>query len=72
MLIAFRNLYGDHTSTAQGQIVRAVLDSYDISWQFHCFVGDNAMSNNSKLIKSLNLHPDINNTAKIVYAALAT
>jgi hypothetical protein len=49
--------------TAQGQIVRAVLDSYDISRQFHCFIGDNVTSNDSELIKSLNLHLNINITA---------
>jgi hypothetical protein len=59
--------------TAQGQIVRAVLDSYDVSRQFHCFVRHNATSNDSELIESLNLHPNINITARtIIYAALAT
>jgi hypothetical protein len=40
-----------------------VLDEYEISRKFHCFVGDNASSNNGKLIASLNLHPNINITA---------
>jgi hypothetical protein len=40
-----------------------VLDEYEISRKFHCFVGDNASSNDGKLIASLNLHPNINITA---------
>jgi hypothetical protein len=63
IIIAFRNLIGDHSGAAQGTIIRAVLDEYEISQKFHCFVGDNATSNNGKLIKSLNLHPNINVTA---------
>jgi hypothetical protein len=59
-IIAFRNFFGDHTGAAQASIVRAVLDDYEISRKFHCFVGDNASSNDSKLIKGLNLHPNVN------------
>jgi hypothetical protein len=62
IIIAFRNLYGDHTGAAQGTIVRAVLDEYEMSRKFHCFVGDNATNNDGELIRSLNLHPDINIT----------
>jgi hypothetical protein len=59
ILIGFRNLFGDHTGAAQGSIIRAVFDDYDISRKFHCFVGDNATSNDSGLIASLNLHPNV-------------
>ena len=31
IIIAFRNLYGDHTGGAQATILRAVFDEYDIS-----------------------------------------
>jgi len=59
-LIAFENLYGDHTGATQGSVVRAALDRYTIASKFHCFVGDNATSNDGELIKSLNLHLNIN------------
>jgi hypothetical protein len=36
-----------------------ILDEFDISQNFYCFVGDNGTSNDSELIKSLNLHPNI-------------
>jgi hypothetical protein len=58
IIIAFRNLYGDHTGAAQGTIIRAVLDEYEISRKFHCLVGDNATHNDGELIRSLNLHPN--------------
>jgi hypothetical protein len=63
LLIAFENLYRDHTSAAQAAVIRDVINNYNISRQFHCFVGDNASSNNSKLINRLNLYPDIHITA---------
>jgi hypothetical protein len=63
IIIAFRNLFGDHTEATQGTIIHAVLDEYEISQKFHCFVGNNATSNNGKLIESLNLHPNIHVTA---------
>ena len=62
-MIAFENLYGDHTGATQGSVVRAALDRYTIASKFHCFVGDNATSNDGELIKSLNLHPNINISA---------
>jgi hypothetical protein len=58
--MAVRNLLGGHTGAVQGTIICAVLDEYEISQKFHSFVGDNVMSNNGKLIKSLNLHLNIN------------
>jgi hypothetical protein len=58
--IAFRNFYGDHTGAAQGTITRAVLNEYETSQKFNCFVGDNATNNNRELIQSLNLHSKIN------------
>jgi hypothetical protein len=63
LLIAFKNLYGDHTGAAQAAIIRNVLANHKISCQFHCFVGDNASSNDSKLIDGLNLHLNIHITA---------
>jgi hypothetical protein len=30
-----------------------IIDRYDISSKFHCFVGDNASSNDGELIKGL-------------------
>jgi hypothetical protein len=59
-IIAFRNLFGNHTGAAQAPIVLTVFDDYKISRKFHCFVGDNATSNSSKLIEGLNLHPNVN------------
>jgi hypothetical protein len=41
-------------------MVLTVFDDYKISRKFHCFVGDNATSNSSKLIEGLNLHPNVN------------
>ena len=63
LLIAFENLYGDHTGAAQAAIIRDVLNDYKMSRQFHCFVGDNASSNDGKLSDGLNLHPNIYITA---------
>jgi hypothetical protein len=40
-----------------------VLNKYEISQKFHCFVSNNATNNNGELIRSLNLHPDINISA---------
>jgi hypothetical protein len=59
-IIAFRNLFRHHTGASQASVVRAVLNDYEISRKFHCFVGDNAGSNDSKLIKGLNLHLNAN------------
>jgi hypothetical protein len=60
LLIAFRNLYGDHTGAAQAAIIVCVLDSFEISSKFHCFVGDNASNNDSETIAGLNLHSNVN------------
>jgi hypothetical protein len=59
-VIAFCNLYSDHTGAAQATIIVDVLDSFEISSKFHCFVGNNASNNNSETIAGLNLHPNIN------------
>lgn len=59
IIIAFRNLYGEHTGATQAFILRAVFDEYDISRKFHCFVSDNAGSNDSTLIAGANEHPNI-------------
>lgn len=37
-----------------------MLDEFGISQKFHCFVGDNATSNDGELIRNLNLHPNVN------------
>jgi hypothetical protein len=58
-LIAFRNLYGDYTRAAQAFILRAVFDEYEIFRKLHCYVGDNATSNDAKLIKGLNLYANV-------------
>jgi hypothetical protein len=60
VLIAFRNLYGDHTGAAQASVIINVLESYEITEKFHCFVGDNASSNDNETISALNEHADIN------------
>jgi hypothetical protein len=56
----FKNLYRDYTSAAQAAVIRNILNAYKISLRFYCFVGDNATSNNSTLINSLNLYLNIN------------
>jgi hypothetical protein len=57
ILLAFRNLYGDHTGAAQAAVILRVLKSFEIAPQLHCFVGDNA------LIQGLNVHNEINLTS---------
>ena len=60
LLIAFRNLYSDHTGAAQAAIIVCVLDSFEISLKFYYFVSDNALNNNSETIAGLNLYPNVN------------
>jgi hypothetical protein len=60
LLIAFRNLYSDHTGAAQAAIILCVLDSFVISSKSHCFVGNNVSNNDSETITGLNLHPNVN------------
>lgn len=54
LLIAFRNLAGDHTASAQASVILNVTREYDFESNFNCFVGDNASNNDAKLIKYLN------------------
>lgn len=60
VLIAFRNLYSDHTGAAQAVIILNVLNKFNVAPRLQAFVGDNASNNDSELIKGLNQHPDIN------------
>jgi hypothetical protein len=61
VLIAFCNLYSDHTRAAQAFVILRVLDKFSIASKFGCFVGHNASNNNnSELINGLNKHKDIN------------
>ncbi|CAN9292493.1 unnamed protein product [Alternaria alternata] len=50
ILLAFQNLYGDHTGAAQAAVILKALDSFEIAPQLHCFVGDNATNNDNELI----------------------
>lgn len=59
VLIALRNLYSDHSGAAQAIVITSVLDTFQIAPKLHCFVGDNATSNDAELIKGLNRHADI-------------
>jgi hypothetical protein len=59
LLIAFRNLYSDHRGAAQAAIIVDILDSFEISSKFHCFIGNNTSNNDSETITGLNLHPNI-------------
>jgi hypothetical protein len=43
-------------------LILDVIDCYDISSKLHCFVSDNATSNDGELIRGLNLYPNINLT----------
>jgi hypothetical protein len=52
-VIAFRNLFRDHTGAAQGTIIRAVLDEDKISRKFHCFVSDNALGSPCDLVSGI-------------------
>jgi hypothetical protein len=40
-----------------------VLNDYEIFQKFHCFVSNNVTNNNRELIRSLNLHHNINISA---------
>ncbi|CAE7020025.1 hypothetical protein HRS9139_02657 [Pyrenophora teres f. teres] len=59
VLIAFRNLYGDHTGAAQAAIILNVLNEFEVAPRLQAFVGDNASNNDSELINGLNQHPDV-------------
>lgn len=54
MLIAFRNLFGDHTGRAQAALILNVVREYNFETKFNCFVGDNASNNDRELINGLN------------------
>jgi len=62
VLIAFRNLYGDHTGAAQASVILRVLEGFEIAPRLHCFVGDNASNNDAELIRGLNDHESIHLT----------
>jgi hypothetical protein len=51
VLIAFCNLYGDHTGAAQALVTIDVLDAFKITPKFHCFVGDNVSRDQTKEVK---------------------
>ncbi|RYN88075.1 hypothetical protein AA0119_g12201 [Alternaria tenuissima] len=63
ILLAFQNLYGDHTGAAQAAVILKALNSFEIALQLHCFVGDNATNNDNELIQGLNEHDNINLTS---------
>jgi hypothetical protein len=60
VLIAFRNLYEDHTKASQASVIASVLKSYKISEKLHCFVGNNTSSIDNETIAALNKHLDLN------------
>jgi predicted nucleotidyltransferase len=55
ILIAFRNLFGDHTGEALASVTADVLSDYDVAKKLHCFVGDNATNNDETYSSALNL-----------------
>jgi hypothetical protein len=57
VLIAFRDLHGDHTGARQAGVILNVMREFDFTRNFNCFVGDNASSNHSTLIRGLGLEP---------------
>ena len=57
VLIAFRDLHGDHTGDRQAGVILNVMREFDFTRNFNCFVGDNASSNHSTLIRGLGLEP---------------
>jgi hypothetical protein len=63
IIIAFHNLYRDHTGAAQETIIRAVLNEYEIFQKLHCFVSNKVTNNNRELIRILSLHHNINISA---------
>lgn len=59
LLIGFNNLISDHSGAGIGSSILETIDSYDIASKFHCFVGDNATSNDGALIAALDEHPEL-------------
>ena len=60
ILIAFQNLYGDHTGRTMAGVVLEVAWEYDFERKLHCCVGDNATSNDNQFIEGLNESSQIN------------
>ena len=60
LLIAFRDLLGDHTGTTQASVILNVIREYNFELRFSCFVSDNATCNDSKLIAGLTQSPVLN------------
>ena len=58
VLIAFRNLFSDHTGSAQALAVLDVIREYNFEPRLHCFVSDNARNNDNKFIKAINKYSD--------------
>lgn len=54
VLVAFKNLLGDHTGLHQGLNIVSVIREYDLADQVHCFVADNASNNDQTFINSVN------------------
>lgn len=61
VLIAFRNLIGDHSGAAQAAIILDVIRQYNFETRFNCFIGDNATSNDASLYDGLTEGSDILN-----------
>jgi hypothetical protein len=62
LLIGFKNLISDHTGSNIRRAVLDIVDTYKITAKIGCFVGDNALNNDSVLIEALSQHPHIDLT----------
>jgi hypothetical protein len=58
VLVAFRNLFGDHTGRAQASVVLKVVQEYNFERQFNCFVSDNAKNNDLEFMDHINNNSD--------------
>ena len=61
VLLAFRNLVGDHSGGAQAAVILDVIRQYNFETRFNCFIGDNATSNDASLYDGLTEGSDILN-----------
>ena len=50
LLISFKNLYSNYTGSAQAIVIAAIITKYNITLKFSCFIRDNVLNNNNKLI----------------------
>ena len=54
LLIAFRNLFDDHTGQAHASIILKVIQEYDFKLKFNCLVRGGAIDGDKMLINALN------------------